>query len=518
MARTVSGNGDASPTGARRLGIEIVLAAVSVTIYAATIFVLPQNRVALFDVERSSLAAAVSSIVYHAPFGALYSGVLKEFLEHPEAPLQPIFDQLRENGTPLGELLTTVGDGNGVGYVPVAAAALRLFGLHAWGLPLFMIGLMGVSAAVFLWRFRAQFAGVVTLSFTALTVMLFTPLVWDPQWAGEIAVGGIRYFSLVAILPAFHIVFELMDTSEARDGAARRNYLLLACQAAVFASAVLVRASAGALVGAIAVVGLALAWQSRRTAKQLRPLSQKGATVVLVGAGVVAALIVSVTRDYWEQGRFATLFWHRAVISLGVNPEWPDGFGAVREAFDCKRYIPEGLQLGMPDRNGHCIWCDYAIKHHLSDEEIVQGVYGGRYELAMREAFFTIAWHYPRQVLVTFFYYKPAYIIWSVVQSLKSNMNEYPPIAVGLLGFTLLNLLACFSTSTMPVRNSARIAGTALMFAALSTLPSMVAWALPHTIADLLFYCIFCAGIALAVVSAAARAALRRAPSVQPTL
>src|SRR5262249_58146237 len=72
-----------------------------------------------------------------------------------------------------------------------------------------------LSAAVFIWRFHDRRMVVVVLYFTTLTVMLLTPLVWSPPYATNLTIGGIRYFSLVAILPAFHLIFECADTQAA---------------------------------------------------------------------------------------------------------------------------------------------------------------------------------------------------------------------------------------------------------------------------------------------------------------
>jgi hypothetical protein len=96
-------------------------------------------------------------------------------------------------------------------------------------------------------------------------------------------------------------------------------------------------------------------------------------------------------------------------------------------------------------------------------------------------------------------------------------MSAYPPIAVALLAVALANLLACF---TFPVcariSNIGRVARVATLFAAFSIAPFMVAWAAPHTAADLLFYCLYCAGLALGSVLTALTRRLRPA-AIQAT-
>lgn len=161
------------------------MAVVSFFVYAITVLILPRDLENQFATERSSIAAAASEVVYRAPFATLYSGILDHFLSPAGliAPLRQALAELPRQGTPPGVLLKTTIDGNGVGYIFVATTAFRLFGLHAWALPIIMLALMGLSAAVFLHRFSGRFAGVVIIYFSALTVMLFTPLVWDPSWS-----------------------------------------------------------------------------------------------------------------------------------------------------------------------------------------------------------------------------------------------------------------------------------------------------------------------------------------------
>ena len=198
--------------------------------------------------------------MYGTPLGSLYSGTFSYFNDRIDEPLSQTLEQAQIPGaglpaTPSGTLYATTRDGNGIGYPLVATAAFRLFGIHAWALQLTMLLLMALSAAAFLWRFHsAAFAGVVTLYFTALTVMLFTSLVWDPRWADQIAVGGVRYFSLVSVLPLFHILLTLVDPRPSRRETAMRDAVLLALQAAIFLFTVLVRGSTLPQVAGIALV------------------------------------------------------------------------------------------------------------------------------------------------------------------------------------------------------------------------------------------------------------------------
>ncbi len=227
-------DGVAGNPARRSSGLAVALAVLAFAIYACTVFTLPHVRNSLACCESSGVAAAISNIMYGTPLGSLYSETFSYFDDRIDVPLSQTLEQAQISGaglpaTPSGRLYATTRDGNGIGYPLVATATFRLFGIHAWALRLTMLLLMALSAAAFLWRFHsAAFAGVVTLYFTALTVMLFTGLVWDPQWQSQIAVGGVRYFSLVSVLPLFHILLTLLDPRPSPRQTATRDAVLLA--------------------------------------------------------------------------------------------------------------------------------------------------------------------------------------------------------------------------------------------------------------------------------------------------
>lgn len=285
--------------------------------------------------------------------------------------------------------------------------------------------------------------------------------------------------------------------------------------------AVLVRGSAMALIGAIGVLWLALLWRNRRDRTGVWRLIGKGLVIPLVGIAVVVIAVRSVPHEYVKEGRLGTVFWHRVFESVGINPEWPyhdpDGSHNVNELFDCKKYIPEGLLAGVPDRNGHCVYWDYATRHNIPEDVVVRGTYGGRYyEPAVREAFLKIVRNYPRQILVTFLYYKPAYILWSMGVGLSFSVSSYPPLAIALL-VAALGSLAAFSIwgDGISIAAGKRIAGLTLLLAAFTTIPYFAVWAMLHTAADLLLLIIFFAGLAASVALTTARSALWRGRSAR---
>jgi hypothetical protein len=512
---------------ARRNSMLVVaLALLSFVIYACAIFTLPHVRNSLACCESSGIAAAISNIMYGTPLGSLYSGTFSYFNDRIDEPLSRTLEQAQIPGaglpaTPSGTLYATTRDGNGVGYPLVATAAFRMFGIHAWVLRLTMLLLMALSAAAFLWRFHsAAFAGVVTLYFTALTVMLFTGVVWEPQWAPQIAVGGVRYFSLVSVLPLFHILLTLLDPRPYQRETATRDAVLLALQAAILLLTVLVRGSTLPQVAGIALVCMVLAWKHRRKTEQLRALVGKLAVIGLASVASLSVIVVAVPRDYLTEGRFGPAIWERVTQGLGSNPAWP--FAGVNDMFDCKEFMPQGLQPGTLDDNGHCIWFDYVLKHNIPIETAGDKVLDGSYETAMREAFFKIAARYPADVLKTFIYYKPRRIFFSVTRSMRFNFGgdqsrarsttgspvPYPPLAIGLLFISLAVALVHFGIGAVSTAELSRMARVTLLLAAF-TLPNYFAvWASPHTAADLLLFCLFGLGLTVGAMLVAARSAL----------
>ena len=68
----------------------IVLAVASFLIYAAAVFVLPQVRDNSYPCERSSIAAAVTNVLYRQRLGTVYWGVLDLYLKNVDAPLEQV--------------------------------------------------------------------------------------------------------------------------------------------------------------------------------------------------------------------------------------------------------------------------------------------------------------------------------------------------------------------------------------------------------------------------------------------
>jgi len=526
-----------------RLGV--ILSIFCFMIYASLVFLLPQDRDNPYACERSSIAAVVTNVIFGAPFGVLDSRLYGTYV----TTIRPLRQVLHETMTSASRIramppswINAIPDGNGIGYIVFATAAFRLFGVHVWALQLMMLVLMGCSAAAFLWRFGENFAVVVILYFTGLTVMLFSPLGWDPVMATQVPVAGIRYLALLAVLPGFHILLEIFDTEAAARNLAWRSYGLLAAQSAILASACLVRGNAVVLVGIILLVWLVIAWRNRRDRGRFKEMVRTIAIIGLTGIALVGAIAGSVPSDYLRDDRFGTVVWHRITESIGTNPAFP--FPGIDEMFDCRKYVPVGMQQGYPDSNGGCIYVDYLIKHHIPVQMEHFDSYGRRYETALREAFFRIVRRYPIEVLTTFMYYKPLLIIKSMIFDFRTNFTgdrakalaflnpqvndteidkkytwavfdiaPYSTLSIVLLIMAVVLSSAYLVTFSMLPARLRQIVGVTLLCASWTIPPYILVWGAPHTSADLFFFLIFLIGLGVAAIPIAVRALRKSARS-----
>lgn len=483
-------------------------------IYAWAALVVDRQQQNEFGPERSSIAAAASHDYYGAPLGMVYSGVF-DVVVGQKVTLDEALAQAAQRSIPPGELKGSTTDGNGIGYILHATISMELFGPRMSSVVLGMLCLMAVSAIAFICRFRDARAAVVVLYFTALTVMLYTALVWNPTFRvlfpvggamdafnnpSNISVGGIRYFSLVAILPAFHLWLEVIDRSKFSLRTHAWILLPLALQVIILILAILCRNSAGPLVGAIFVGWVVVGWRYRREPGTMARAFTKAALGAVVAVAFVGILLLSVSTTYASQGRFTETFWHRVFVSLGLSPSWP--FGNLRQVYDCTANIPTGLVPGTEDQNGHCVFIVYAKKHNIPPEIFTTMTYSRTYDVALREAFFHILRLYPSEMFKIFFIYKPMLIPWSIRHSLYFRILGIPAPLTLLFFLNLINFLAFSITAPSLARFAGQIgAGTAAL-AAFSCIPYILVWALPHTSADLLLLCFFAVGL-LAVLAIA---------------
>lgn len=477
--------------------IRVGLALGSLIIYAVATLVLNQPRYVQYDTERTSLAAAVSNAAYGAPIGTIYTGVLSPLWDSSR-PMQQTFEETARGEVHAGSLLKVAMDGNGIGYVLFATLAMRLFGLHLSSLAFALITLMAVSTCVFLLRYRDDRLLTVPLYFLSLTIMLNTPLVSDPWFASQVPIGGIRYFSLVGIVPAMHTLLEFAEPRKVDPRTTIGNFILLGIQLLVLAIAIVVRSSAGYLLGAIGAGFLVVVRTYASNRASLRNIIGKGAFAAVLGALFLAVFILWIPKSYKESGRAMGLVWHRVLISLGANPAWP--FGELRNIYQCHRQVAEGLVPGIVDRNGHCIWAAYRLSHGLSAESTADDIYDDRYETTLEKAFFDITRLYPVEVLETFVYYKPIMILSTMRDLISIDFARNCLATMLLLLMQVLNLIlfVVCGAGGSPRSRTRLLAGPIVMLSVFALLPMIVAWSNGFTSADPLFYFFFGLGLVLA--------------------
>jgi hypothetical protein len=130
----------------------------------------------------------------------------------------------------------------------------------------------------------------------------------------------------------------------------------------------------------------------------------RNAAIVAAAFAFCAVIVAAALPVYLQTGRLFGNFWHRAFANLSVDPDWP--YGDLRTVYDCTKYIPEGLTNQNDDRNGHCIWWIYPPNASRPASEIMSGTYGREYETAVRNAYFYVLFHYPKQMLRSYVYIK----------------------------------------------------------------------------------------------------------------
>ncbi len=489
--------------------IRPALAIASTLFYLCAALLSDQPRHAQYRGEQFELAAGVSHEVYQAPLGAIYRGVLAGFLDRA-TPVQQTLERTVNKTIEPGELLKVAQDGNGIGYVIFATAAMNIFGPQIDSLVFTFLILVLISSAAFVRRYQDRRLLFIPLYFASLTVLMFTVIGVDLGQMSNIAIGGIRYFSLFAILPAAHIFLELADITKSGLRLTTRNAALLGVQTLLFTVAIIIRSSAAYLLGAIGLAWLMMIVAHRRKRAESRSIVGKGAYIAVLGAALIAIFYLWVPGDYKATGRTMGIFWHRVVISLGTNSDWP--FGNLRQIYDCPELIPEGLIHGIRDRTGQCIWFSLHRNRNVPAAELNAHIYDREYEGAMREAFFDIARSYPRQVLETFFYYKPLKLLDTVAGSLALDFNRQPFLmAMVFLAQVVVTVIFIVSgMSGAPERQAQPLVRMLALFFLWSLLPQFVAWSSPHTSADLSLYVFISIGLMLAAASERIRRNTRR--------
>jgi hypothetical protein len=485
--------------------LRVAIAALSFAVYAIAVLMLDQGRSMSFALEEGGpIPVTLSQRLYQTPSGQMDTGLYRFFLEALSAHLtgeRAIDEALNGRAKPTG-ISVVVQDGIGIGGIVITDAAFALFGPRAQALPLFFLALVGISAAAFVTRHRDQRMSAVPILFLGLTLLLLTV---PTPLASEAPVGGVRYYAIVGILPALHWCFEFGRHSDAPRPFIRGALLVI--QVAILGLAILVRGSPVYLLGPVIVCAVISLWRRRVR------WPWRAAAALLLGPFALLYLEVGAAprfafSEYANTGRLYGNFWHRLFISFGVHPAWP--FSGVREVFPCPG-IPEGIVPNVVDRNGHCVWLKYGSDHNLPAGVANKGIYDGQYELVLRTAFLTIVRKYPREAFETFFYYKPALIFQNITSWTWLWWKEAPTeiIWLAFLQGALLAGFVLVEPPRAPISDATNRVGILLLFVIPGLLPPLAAWAVSHTMVDLILYIMCGYAILLSVVVSAACRALK---------
>ena len=461
---------------------------------------LHQDRVDHFAVEEADpIPAALSHVLYGAPIGLVDTGLLQYFMTTHGQSAAAAVDEAARNAVPTHDWRVPA-DGSGIGPPLSATLAFMLFGPHARSILWQFLALLGISTLSYVMRFRHERLWVAPVYLGGLTLWLLTMGGGGPLSINQAPLGGMRSYILIAILPVVHWCFELVAAEAASWREALTRGVLLAPQVAIFGFTIVVRYSPIAFVPA--VIMSALLAVRYGTAKRAGLLS------LLPLAALLACVYGLFPLSFPEQaqsGRLQSVVWHRAVVSLSINPAWP--FPGLQDRYKCP-LIPGALAHRGKDSIGHCVWFAAPMNQSLPVAEVAAGLYGADYERTMRDAFFDIAAHYPFETLATFLYYKPYWMIDQTLKALAPWPKAPTPVAV-LAAIEMLLLVGFLAIAPPPERGvklrAAKMIAAAIVLCAL--IPHLEAWTNPPTGQELTAGVICGAIVALWV---GCRAALQR--------
>jgi hypothetical protein len=460
----------------------------SLLIYATVVWSTDQYLKSQFNPEQFIVASALSHAVHGAPIGSVYRGIAWPFVYQPTDNIQQTVATLKGGALPrgdLGALWPTVPDGLGIVMVATVSVLFKIFGVTLAVFPILAVGLSTISVICLVARFPDSRLFVVPLHFLLLTALLFSPVATEATFVDQLSIGGLRYVSLLAILPGIHIALEMVDRRTGRLHAIEKLASMI--QVITFMLCLNVRGGAAYLLFATAtMVGLAL-W-AKSAGLNRRVVAIKACSIVSVLALTAIAIHVMAPIDYQREGRVTANFWHRLIVSLGVNPQWP--FGDLRSKYDlCAPPYGPPLQSGVSDSNGICIWVQYVRSHGLPENQLIQGVYGDTHERVARAAFIQIALDYPAEVLETLGYYKfiTAFLSWKKVMQIDVDAGDASR-HVRLFCLIGLSAISLWSAWRQTAFRFHRLAATSVLFLAWSILPILFAWGSVHTMVDIAYW------------------------------
>jgi hypothetical protein len=504
VQRQTVNDGTADSVGGFRQIAFAAMTLASFALYAAGVLALHQDRTSWWDNERSSMAAAVSYLAYGTRFGAVSVNVEHYFTQPPAAgsgathvfanSAEDALAATADGSIPRGDIRAFVIDGSGAGLTLLVTIAMAIFGPHTSSLVLFYLAVVGVSTLAFMLRFQNERQFCVLLYFLIASGMLLAPLSTSQYMADEAPIGGYRLFTLAAILPALHLYYEIVEPPDAgRAKLGILHLLLLFVQGVVFFAILVERSSVGYLVIALAI---ALFWRIRRGKINisLRPLLPYKIASWALGLLLWVAIVGVAMPQYVASGRASSGFWRHAFVGLSFHRQWP--FGNLSDVYECKKYIPSGLTAGGADANAHCVWIAYLLDKQHDISGAVSGIFGDEYEKAMREAYFYVLTHYPKQVFEVYAFTKSA-MIGSVLADAWVSLFHLSgaPVAESLFAIVAAQVALFIAFIVAVTAGGRKAIDRRMLYFPLAFVASMfplyVAWAVLWTSGDTIFlmYC-----------------------------
>jgi hypothetical protein len=482
--------------------LRIAIAIASFAIYAWAVALVETHRQNAWSVEADAeIPAALSYAVYGTPLTVTMKSVLDRF--HGISPLfgnqrgaegidQAVQETAQGRIPPDRELENPL-SGNGIAYPIFASVAMAAFGARLASLYLGFLLIMAASNVFFLLRFQDSRAVLVPIVFTALTLMLATPLVTDEFVASQVPVGGIRYFSIAGMLPCIHIWFELRDCSQISGYRHWYHLVLLALQTVILSFVMLARVSFMAIAAQLALLLAIQIWWLRR--EQFRRAVMTLAFAAAVSLTFIIGLKSSLP-DFAQTQSLSGSLWDRAFIGLTFHPAWP--FPGLREKYDCTYAIPKGLsQSTIRDQNAHCVWASQPTNRLRPPSVVNAQIHSPEYDEVLRDAFIDVVYTYPRQVIALMIKYRPL----MVLSTLREGMQvDWANTSIALRSLIMLQAGLYLLLVRFGIRAGAPQVPPSACFTfviALFALPTLlIAWSVLWTSVELIF-AVWAGGFAL---------------------
>jgi hypothetical protein len=323
--------------------------------------------------------------------------------------------------------------GDDLGFVDYVRLSFLLFGHKIQSLYYTYFLIFGISAAAFLYAFRARGAYLMLLIVTSVAqILLFSSNLFGSSNLGSIA--DPRFLSLMAFVPGLHLACLLLD----RSPPSIMNVALAIIQSMMLVFAIWIRASAIWVILAVAVFGGVVAIRGLLTGlKELRCTWSLGVLLAVLAAHMLW-ITMTLHPIYRGKGEISHhVLWHAAFYQLQFHPRWDKKYAASYDfaTFDvlptvaAKKYLIE-----HPPSNPDDVYL-------TSDHQYLRVAAAERY---IRKAFFEFFANDPRFVLESLLIYNPLGMAVVFIGYLSSlvQITATQFIGIFMAGLILAGILA----------------------------------------------------------------------------